>query len=174
MSTSFQGVFGTYLYVIKCSPVCSSLSCVFWEYYSAQLTVNCSTHFRPWISKKHVLRFNNIQLQPTWEKTPIIITAKEVMWTENRKIIIILFLSNIPFQSELFSKLDIKIISKKIAQKENHAFDSSLKIRFLFVLGIHGYLICKQYIKSSSSASKDPLEKRDIICRHGRYFTQTS
>ena len=96
------------------------------------------------------------------------------MWTENRKIIIILFLSNIPFQSELFSKLDIKIISKKIAQKENHAFDSSLKIRFLFVLGIHGYLICKQYIKSSSSASKDPLEKRDIICRHGRYFTQTS
>ena len=59
MSTSFQGVFGTYLYVIKCSPVCSSLSCVFWEYYSAQLTVNCSTHFRPWISKKHVLRFNN-------------------------------------------------------------------------------------------------------------------
>ena len=178
MSTSFQGVFGTYLYVIKCSPVCSSLSCVFWEYYSAQLTVNCSTHFRPWISKKHVLRFNNNHATTSayvrkntnyYNCKGSYVDGKQEnhYWPFPLK-------HSFPIGIILLSKLNIKTISKKIAQKENHAFDNSLKIRFLFVLGIHGYLICKQYIKSSSSASKDPLEKRDIICRHGRYFTQTS
>ena len=51
---------------------------------------------------------------------------------------------------------------RRLPKNENHPFDNSLKIRFLFVLGIHSYLICKQYIKSSSSASKDPMEKRDL------------